>query len=91
MHHTKAEYFLFHIIYVTQLFVYDIGLMLTRMQECLEIFNSIVYLSHNIYSSVYIEVNTEIIVYYNRKNPLLMCYLSILCLQNIWLTSTFIR
>ena len=67
MHHTKAEYFLFHIIYVTQLFVYDIGLMLTRMQECLEIFNNIVYLSHNIDSSVYIEANTEIIVYYNRK------------------------
>ena len=31
MHHIKAEYLLFHIVYVTQLFLYDIQLILLTL------------------------------------------------------------
>ncbi len=34
MHYIKAEYLLFHIVYVTQLFFYDIRLILLRFFPC---------------------------------------------------------
>ena len=41
MHHIKAEYFLFHIVYVTQLFFYDIRLILLRC----DIYNKITFIN----------------------------------------------